>query len=123
MARQVLTLNEPDTGGIVDPTAQTILPADDAYFANDGNVTLRVLNNAGTSFDITFVIPGFVDEAAGIVKSDNVVSIAAGATHFFHGFDSTTYNQEDDPDALGLENAVYIDVPTSSDFRITAFQV
>jgi hypothetical protein len=122
MARQILTLNEPDSGGIADPTAQTIVPADDAAFANDGDVLLRVLNNAGSSFDITFVIPGYVDEDAGIEKTDNIVSIGTGMTRWFFGFDQTTYNQADDPDNLGPENLVYINVPTSSDFRITAFQ-
>lgn len=122
MARVQLLPTEITVTGVEEPVEVDGDPTNDHYFENDAQETvfLKVRNAGASANTLTFEIPGEVD--VGIPKTDRVISIPAGETWYIGPFDGSIYNQEDDPDALAITTAVYIN-PSSADLKLMLLQL
>lgn len=71
-----LTVQQPTRTGAVITTATPTVTTGDT-FANDGKVWLRVANGSGSSINVT--VTAYAAALPGLVASNNVVAVAAGA--------------------------------------------
>lgn len=122
MARALLEPEEIVITGLADPTEEDGDPVDGHYFENGSGtrLVLRVRNAGASSHTLTIPIPGEVD--AGIDKPDRDIVVGAGETQYVGPFDSSIYNQEDDPDTLSTSTAVYLD-PDHADLKLVLLEI
>lgn len=122
MARALLAPNEIVITGLAPPAETTGDATDKHYFENGTGTKLFLLvrNSGVVSRTLTIIIPGEVDD--GIPKTDRTIVLTAGTSAYVGPFDSSIYNQEDDPDTLGTRTAVYLD-PDHADLKLTLFEV
>ena len=96
MARLVLVVKTVARAGVDIGSGQSVLLADGAEVANDGDTRFKVVNTTGGAITITFITPVTHGESPALAVADHAVSVIASATRWFGPFPAGTYNEPSD---------------------------
>lgn len=117
MARLDLTVHDVIRAGTDIGAGQGIVAANDAMFANDGKVILKVVNANGGAQTFDVITPGTIG-ADSLAIADLTVSIAGSTTEYCGPWPTGIYNQPSGADA----GKVHLDT-ASSDLTMTAIRI
>jgi len=113
MARTALAVQQIVRAGL-DPDLTEAANSGGESIPNNGDVFVYISNGGGGSINVTFLIPGTIDQQ-GIANTGRVVAVGAGIDMWCGPFPTSQYNQSD--------GALYVDFSGVTTVTVAAIRL